>query len=286
MNVGFHAPTQHGVLPTVKYLQSINCDSAQIWLGNPKGYHSQVLSVNYETKEYIQDTGFFLISHSPYIINFARCSPKDSPSTLRYIRDLHNITKLGGFGSVVHMGFNVKELNQTLEDACRTFTKNLEIVLESAPKESTIILENMAGKGTSMCCEIDEWSKFWNDCVGEDLKKRIKWCVDTAHLFATGEYNLSKRSESLRFYRDFDNLIDWESICCFHFNGSSAPFGSKRDLHADITPEKSGVIETKGLRKLARIAFATGKPLIMETPCNESDVTSQINLIRSWEITK
>ena len=69
---------------------------------------------------------------------------------------------------------------------------------------------------------------------------------------------------------------------CIHFNGSKTPLGSHRDNHADIGPETSGLIDTKGLRQIATIAGATGKFMILEVPTDEHNLLEQFALINSW----
>lgn len=278
--VGYHVPVSGDYLKAVRHAHLDNDATAiQIWTGNPKSYHAKHLENTEPARQYVEDNNLFLISHSPYILNFAR--DPDPKILNRYITDLKNIHNLGGKGSVLHMGFNVKTIKKSHEEACRTMIKNLDLVAQKTPKDSTMILENMAGKGTAMCCKMDEWAAFSEE-IPEDLYKRISWCVDTAHLHGVGEYNLSMRREAMRFYDDFDSQIGWDHLLCFHFNGSAAALGSCKDLHADIGHDMAGVIESKGLRHLARIAQETEKPLIMEIPAMESPVAWQIATVRSW----
>lgn len=280
--VGYHAPLGATFLDTVVgAFRGNDATAIQVFTGSPKSYYAKPVDKKdaAATAHYVKKHNIFFISHSPYIINFAR--DPDTKVLNRYITDLLNIHALGGKGSVLHMGFNVKALKKSHEEACQTMIRNLDIVAKRTPKQSTIILENMAGKGTSMCCRMDEWSKFCDE-IPEDLWKRIEWCVDTAHLHGVGEYNLSMRREAMRFYEDFDGLIGWDKLMCFHFNGSSADLGSCVDRHADIGHDSSGKIESKGLRHLARIAWETEKPLIMEIPCVEYPVAWQIATVKSW----
>ena len=202
-------------------------------------------------------------------------------SLQRYATDQINITNLGGCGcgSVLHMGANVANLHQSTDTACQNFVDNLDWVLENTPESSTIFLENMAGCGTRMCCKMKEWSRFWNYYLDSDLQSRVKWCVDTAHLFATGEYNISNPDEVERFYADFDKNIGWDNLGCFHFNNSKAKCKSFHDIHADLT---SGYIETAGMEALCKLATKTGKPMILETPANSQSLEEQFGLIKKW----
>lgn len=285
---GYHPSIDRGYLSAIERPVSLGASAVQLWMGNSKGYDSKLLQpdVYQPVAEFVKKNNVFLIAHSPYLLNFARPLQKTSAGRKaleRYLRDLENITNLGGVGSVLHMGSNVKELKQDMSTAYKTFVDNLRWIVERKPRQAIIILENMAGGGTRMCCEMADWADFWNNYVDADLKKHIRWCADTAHLYATGEYDLSKRTRALRFYKDFDRHIGWGYLLCFHFNGSKTVLGSHKDNHADICEGNSGYIETKGLRQIARIAGATDKPLILEVPVDDGHpLPEQFDLIKSW----
>ncbi len=284
---GYHPSINRGYLSAIERPLVLDAGAVQLWMGNSKGYASKIqpATVYEPVAELVAEHDVFLIAHSPYLLNFARPlqeSETGLKALQRYVNDLINVTNLGGVGSVLHMGSNVKDLKQDMSAAYENFVENLWWVVERMPDNAIIILENMAGGGTRMCCEMEDWAEFWNDYVDVSLKHHVRWCVDTAHLYATGEYDLSKRTEAMRFYRDFDKHIGWEYLLCFHFNGSKTALGSHRDNHADIGPQTSGLIETKGLRQLARIAGATDKPMIMEVPIDEHSLTDQFELVESW----
>jgi|SRR3989304_3413052 len=285
--IGFHISTTKGIVKSFDRGLVQGADAFQIWTGSSHRYQTKMIDEKTctEVKKYVKENEIFLISHSPYILNFAVDHTEDEGEALdRYIKDLINIVNLGGVGSVLHMGSNCKKYEQSMEDAYKNFVKNLEYVIERVPKEAFIILENMAGGGDRMCCRLKDWSYFWNEFVPSKLKDRIYWCVDTAHLFVAGEYNISKVKEVERFYNDFEREIGWDNILCFHFNGSKHKFASKHDVHADIGPQKSGEIYSAGLMELARIAFDTKKHLIMEIPADEYPVQDQLDLLRKWSI--
>jgi deoxyribonuclease IV len=281
--VGFHMSINN-YSNIIDISKNIGSTAGQIWLGNNKAYHSKLIHPD-ECKpicSFIKKTGFFLIAHSPYILNFARPLINDSAGQKaldRYIRDLINIKNLGGIGSVLHMGSNV--LNLPIKECYATFIKNLEWIADRMPDDVYIILENMAGGGKRMCCKMKDWAEFW-DMVPNKLRDKILWCIDTAHLYATGEYDISKESESERFYNDFSRLIGWDYVVCFHFNGSKSKFASHRDYHADIGYKKAGEISIDGLKKLALIAGQTVKPLILEIPGDTVSAEEQITIIKSW----
>jgi len=287
VNYGYHFSIQKGYNDAIETAINLDAKSVQLFTGNKQSYATTMV----EPKIYkiinmvIKDYDIFLINHSALILNFARPlyeESKGSSALNRYLKDLINITNLGGLGSVLHMGSNVKDLNIDMKQAYKNFANNLKWIIERKPVNAIIILENMAGGGTQMCCKMADWADFWNNYIDDESKKHIKWCVDTAHLYACGEYDLSKCTEILRFYKDFNTNIGWDNIACFHFNGSKTKLGSKKDQHADIGPKNSGYIETKGLCKLAKIACKTNKPIILEVPCDEYSINDQFDVIRSW----
>lgn len=293
--IGYHPPIyqlkrdreydkDNGFLDCIMRAHEKNgAEAIQIWTNNPKSYFGKLhpKTVTGPIRKYVKEKGIFLISHSPYILNFAR---DPDPKVLnRYVVDLKNIHAMGGVGSVLHMGFNVKDIKKSHKEACETMVENIKLVCEKTPPDSIIILENLAGKGSAMCCKMKEWADFCNDHLYKDkeLRRRVRWCVDTAHLHGVGEYDLSFRREVDRFYDDFERLIGWDKILCFHYNGSCADLGSCKDLHFDIAPEVCGKIQSKGMRHLARYARDSNKPLIMEIP-GVIPVDFQVLLVRSW----
>lgn len=281
--IGYHPSISNGIEYMIQNCLNSGCTCCQCFLGSPKSFSAEILDKDFcnDIKDIVKKNNFFFIAHSPYLLNFARdLIEEDKKFHLkRYVTDLINIDQLGGIGSVLHMGSSLKMGHNK---SCENFIKNLEWVVDRIPDSVTILLENMSGKGTNMCCDLESWTDF-DSRLPEHLKNRTKWVVDTCHLYANGEFDLSSRRESQRFYREFDKNIGWDRIACFHFNGSIGSFGSKIDNHADICNDNCGKIETKGLRQLARIAFDTNKPLILETPGEETDIIEQVELIKTWE---
>lgn len=281
MKLGYHPNLEKDYITTFQKVIDKGGNCVQLFIGSPKSYSPKILDpkIAKQTKKFVKEHSLFVIVHSPYLLNF--CRVNELKQINRLIGDINNTVAIGGKGTVLHMGKNVLKLPK--KEAYLNFISNLRIVLEST-KKGTILLENMCGNGTSICCEMSDWAEFWTLLKEElgELTERVKWCVDTAHLFATGEYNISKRKEAFRFYHDFEKFIGWGNLFCFHYQGSLVDFGKKSDRHADINENYSGKIETKGLRQLARIAMATDKPLIMEVP-GETPVEEQLKLVKSWE---
>ena len=90
-------------------------------------------------------------------------------------------------GVIVHPG---NHIDRTSKD-CMLLHKVLTRL--QFPKNSNLLLENSAGQGTSLATTLDELEIIYN-LVDVDKKKNIGFCIDTAHIFGYGEYDLSDSS--------------------------------------------------------------------------------------------
>jgi len=99
------------------------------------------------------------------------------------------------------------------------------------PDKSYLLLENCAGEGNKLCRDLIELQYILEN-INETKKPYVKVCIDTAHLWGQGDYDISKISEIDRLFDDFNRIIGLEKFHLLHLNDSKAKFGSKRDLHA------------------------------------------------------
>ena len=127
-------------------------------------------------------------------------------------------------GVVIHPGSypNRKEGHETV-------AKTLNRI--KFPMNSVVLLENCAGEGNKLCRTFEE-IKYVMDLVDPEKKAHIKICVDTAHIWGQGDYNLQKVSEVDRMFADFDRLLGIDNFYLLHLNDSKVHLGSKKDLHA------------------------------------------------------
>lgn len=97
-----------------------------------------------------------------------------------------------------------------------------------------LLLETAAGEGSKLCNSIDELFYVWNG-LSENNKKSVGLCIDTCHVFASGQYDLRKISEVDRMFLDVENKKEWggiDIIKLIHLNDSKAKFGTRKDRHA------------------------------------------------------
>ena len=73
------------------------------------------------------------------------------------------------------------------EDGSRQISKNLAVALEQANSTTMILLETMAGQGSSFGSSFQELASLYTQSTH---KNRIGFCFDTCHVFAAG-YDMS-----------------------------------------------------------------------------------------------
>jgi deoxyribonuclease IV len=233
--IGYHTKKEKTLLKTITDLPTFEIPY-QLFLGAPQNTKMALHDNPDEVHELVQKTKASIFVHSQYIINL--CSEEKYMTDL-LIQNINYAKQCGFQGVVVHVGKYVKTDPEKAVEIMRT---NLLRAIEEATEECPILLETPAGQGTetlTTCNEFVDFVKSFHDL-------RIRVCVDTCHVFATGYDPLSyieyvyKRGKSL--------------IKLIHFNDSKTECGSCVDRH-EIVGE--GEIGKKKMEEIA--IFCKGK---------------------------
>jgi len=289
--IGRHINISHGFTTAPKYAASIGCQFLQVFLGAPQ----QVISKAKSTKD-LQLFGSELkkyklkaVIHGSYTINF--CQPATTTAFKTAVRslvqDLTAASVIGKrcIGVIIHMGKNVPVNKISTKKAIANYIHGLKTTLAAAPDGTTIILETGASQGTEVASRIDGLNEiYW--ALTDDERNRIKFCIDTCHIWATG-YDIATPNGVKEFFKEFDKTIGVNRIACIHFNDSKNPLKSCVDRHADIGYGFIGII---GLKAVAKFAKQHKIPIIMETPLDavnpktNLDVTfdEELNKVKTW----
>lgn len=240
--IGSHLQFNKNINITLKAAISLNMQSVQFFMGGPQSFtRSQITDSDLkDSLEIVCNFNINVFTHFPYIANLAgskTClvwngdSAQDSKTTallknLEY--ELNTISKLktnsNTVGVVIHPGNYTKT-----DDGLLAIAKSINKMKLS--DNAMLLLENTAGGGTSLCGTLDE-IKVILDNVSE--KKNIGVCIDTCHLFAYGDYDISKIEEIDRFFDDFDKIIGLSYFKLLHLNDSKEKLKSRKDRHALI----------------------------------------------------
>lgn len=127
------------------------------------------------------------------------------------------------------------------------------------------VIENMANAGSNILGTAFADLKGMIALV--DDKSRVRVCLDTCHLFASG-YDLRTPETYAATMDDFQNTVGFEYLAGIHLNDSKADLGGNKDLHENIGLGKIGL---SGFRELMRDGRMQGIPMVLETPSGAGD---------------
>lgn len=273
------------------YAKTIGCDIFQIFLSIPQKVLSKAKQKEVLVKmgNILEKLNMKMVVHGSYTINLChnKNTPRYNSSLKSLVQDLNSSSNIGKncLGVIIHMGKNIPDNKLTDAQALNNYVNGLKDALSQTPNNTIIILETGASQGSEIASELDGLAEiYWK--LTEMERKRIMFCIDTCHIWATG-YDISNRIGVKRFFKEFDDKIGIEKITCIHFNDSKTGLKSCVDRHADLG---YGFIKEIGLREIAQFAKKKGIPIIMETPLDtinsktnkEITFEDEFNKVKSW----
>ncbi len=218
--IGTHTTKLKTLPDTIKSLQDYN-RPWQIFLGGPQNSKLHISDEELAaTAALVQTHKANVFVHSQYIINLCQDPGADDDyHTALLIKNLQYSNIVGFKGVVVHVG---KSTNKDPKVALENMKTNLLKAMAHATPECPILLETPAGQGTETLTSETDFIEF----VLQFQDPRLRICVDTCHVFATGKQPLSYIQRLTKFNKKLLKLI--------HFNDSATPCGSCLDRHAFI----------------------------------------------------
>jgi len=242
-------------------VEEYNCNSLQIFCKSPRGRREKPLSEEEakEVNDYVKKHNLYLNSHCSYLLNFAKPMTIDPWPLESLISDMVKTHALGGYGVVLHIG---KYLELEKNEAYKYLSDNLTKVLEmTEDTDIPILMETTAGQGTEIGFRFDELAEVYDLITQKD---RVKFCLDTAHVFAAG-YDIRTKETVKETFDEFDRLLGLENLKLVHLNDSKKAFGSRVDRHANFGAEDA-MIGNEGVTAVAKIAIERDIPIVIETP--------------------
>lgn len=244
-----------------------------------------------KVKNYIKNNNIYLVVHGQYIINFIKTDNDWAlNSVIDDIKTLEQMLPNGHdkTGVIIHMGKNMNK--ESIEQCIENFYKNVKKVLDGTKDCKTKLILETSTKtknGNDIFYNIETFGKlkkYLHANLLEDQYSRIGYCLDTAHIFASG-YNIKTKETFQEFISLWDKHIGINEITLFHLNDSKVDLGCCRDLHEEIG---SGLIyknETCGLKALLEFSMNNNIPVIIESGGNQSTEIELIkNLIKTENI--
>ena len=295
LNLGFEFGGRSTLVDT--YLDVINSGvgASQIYVSDHRststGFKFQDIYNTYSLLSEKKD--IFRCIHSCMASNLAgsvsgKSDGKYSSKLSNSIRKLSNELELGCMISapvVVHPGFQqdrlegIRVISDSIQKALTqgglmldSFSKKTGLSLSELNSRKIIALEGCAGERNKIGSSFDELKEIISG-IPEELRSQVKICMDTCHLFGSGQYNLGETKHIDTFFQDFNNTFGIDKLAVVHLNDSKGIFGSRIDRHAGI---HDGYIfgQQHGEQTLSHILDICknyGVPMVLETPNSGSD---------------
>ncbi|MCJ7478899.1 MAG: deoxyribonuclease IV [Candidatus Nanohaloarchaeota archaeon QJJ-7] len=257
--IGAHVSISGGFPKAVDREKDIGGNCGQLFVGSPRGW--KVPGVDGQESEEFR--GRFQgedirpwIVHGTYLINLA--TPKDDlgeKSVEAVQQELDASSDLGIPYYVFHPGAHTGAGREKgIENVSERLTR-LDI-----PENITLLLENTAGKGTTVGKSFEELDEMVQK--SGHTYEDIGVCLDTCHLYSAG-YDFTSEEEIEEMLSEIDDNIGIENVHYLHLNDSKHPLGSEKDEHEHIG---EGEIGDEGFRRFINHEKLRDKPMVLETP--------------------
>ncbi|CCU55461.1 DNA polymerase-beta/AP pol [Adoxophyes honmai entomopoxvirus 'L'] len=216
--IGFHTSKD--------YLDNYLCP-LQFFVGAPHNYQStQFLNKSYKNRQ--------IFVHSKYVGNIAK---HKSTVTIRNIKKellyLQNM-EISNSGTVVHLSSYYDETPEKsliyVSSVLNKFCKELNSILNK--KYYNYIIFETTNDINHLGSKIEHF-KILYDNLDYNAKKRIRFCIDTSHIFVTF-YNIDTNKGIIDYIAKFDLLIGLDKVLLIHLNDSCGKPLSSYKPHEEI----------------------------------------------------
>ncbi len=262
--IGAHLSISKGLEDVFAQADELSATTLQLFTKSNRQWHAKPITEDeiaafaqaHKAHQYMP-----LVAHASYLINIG--SPDHTlaqRSTKALADELTRCEQLGIQYLVLHPGAH----RDTDLDVClERIAHNLKTVLKAVSGESMILLETMAGQGSTIGSTFRE--------LGTILKAvdnpRLGICLDTCHVFAAG-YDFTTPEGYKQMWHEFGAEIGKRHLKVIHMNDSQKPCGSHVDRHCDIG---TGAIGKEGFRLIMQDETLAHIPKILETPKESLD---------------
>ncbi|KAK4186155.1 xylose isomerase-like protein [Podospora australis] len=265
MYIGAHVSGAGGVQNAVTNATHIGANAFALFLKSQRKWASPPLADENKTqwhelaKQHNYDAAKHVLPHGSYLVNLAQANKAKADQAYdNFVDDLQRCEALGISLYNFHPGSTGGE---TMESACARIASQLNKA-HKATKTVVTLLENMCGSGNVVGSRFEELRDI---IAGVEDKSRVGVCIDTCHAFAAG-YDLHSPEAFKKTLEQFDEIVGLKYLKAFHLNDSKAPFGSHRDLHANIG---TGFLGLRAFHNIMNHESLQNLPMVLETPIEE-----------------
>ncbi|MFI5273975.1 MAG: deoxyribonuclease IV [Ktedonobacterales bacterium] len=266
MRFGRHMPTGSRPAQAMRIAREIGCDTAQIFVTNPRGWRAPDPHPAQEAAYRLaaQEQGIApVVVHATYLINLAAVRDDFFEQSVALLRaTLDRAARYGAASVVFHIGSHG---GAGEEAGIARLVSGIRRTLEGTPEEVRLLLENDVGGGAKLGARFEHLAAAL-DALPEHAD-RLGVCLDTAHLLGAG-FDLATPEAAAATLDDADRILGLERVPVLHVNDTPKALGSHLDNHARIG---EGVIPTVGLGALLRDPRLAQATMLLETPIAEGD---------------
>lgn len=259
----------------------------QVYMGGQMTYKRSRISTEdiAKSRELLRQYPLHLFTHSPVVYNLAGSVKKGSLawcgndevdammdgtiSSLNY--ELSILDKIGAHGTVVHPGNCIRDAMKTQEeiedDAICAIAKTLDFLSFGENGSAKVLLENSAGEKGKVAYSLAQLIRIREKMTRPENKNRVAFCLDTAHAFGAGLYDLSTVEGVEKMFQEIDEAKNTDKGCVelIHLNDSLVPFNGKADRHALLRTGYIWSEDDTALRYLLQQAGKRRIPCVLET---------------------
>ncbi|KAH6650166.1 xylose isomerase-like protein [Chaetomium tenue] len=265
MYIGAHVSAAGGVQNSIQNANHIGANAFALFLKSQRKWVSPALADEAKTqfrdllKQHSYDAGKHIVPHGSYLVNLAQADK--TKATQAYDGFLDDLQRCEALGITLYNFHPGSTGGAAMGEACARIAGQLNRAHKST-KTVVTLLENMCGSGNVVGSRFEEL----RDIIAlVDDKARVGVCIDTCHAFAAG-YDLRTPAAFAKTMAEFDAVVGLKYLRALHINDSKAPFGSHRDLHANIG---TGCLGLQAFHNVMNHEKLQGLPMVLETPIDE-----------------
>lgn len=272
---GAHMSIAGGLPLAIERGESIHCTAIQIFTKSNRQWQAKPITQEEATafcSAAKNSSITSIVAHASYLINLASAEARvREQSTAALVVELERCEQLGIPDLILHPGsFGAS----TEQEGAAHVSACLDVALEKAQSNTHILLENMAGQGSSVGATFKQLAQIRNNV---HAKRKVGFAFDTCHAFAAG-YSFSDPASYHALWDEFDAILGLQHLKAVHVNDSKKECGCRVDRHEDIGKGKIGL---EAFRLLFNDPRFFDIPKILETPQDElQDYARNMHVLR------
>lgn len=278
--LGAHMSISGGFEKAIERGTSIGCTTIQVFTKSNRQWHAKPIT-DQEAELFhaaVKESAIKpIVAHATYLINIGAPDKTIEKKSINAVMDeLNRCEMLGIPYLVLHPGSHVG----TDEKGClERIAQNLDTILEADTGKTKILLETMAGQGSSVCYTFEQIAAIRKL---SHHKQRVGVCFDTCHAFTAG-YDFTTPHGYKAMWDEFDATIGLNHLEVMHINDSKKELGSRVDRHDDIGKGKIGL---EAFRMLFNDPRFFDVPKLLETPKHDHDKDELGGYARNMQVIK